>query len=124
MSFSEPASPKQLGSLAAVQYGSCRIPTVLPHFCLLVRQVYSGYLTRALKGFNPYMTNGFSHYYHLGEFTFIYRGIRSDFQYSNKFLMKIPLANRIAPDGTPRSAASHLGLFCLPMSQKRGTRLK
>ena len=24
-------------------------------------------------------------------------------------------ANRIVPDGTPRSAASHLGLFCLPM---------
>ena len=27
-------------------------------------------------------------------------------------------ANRIAPDGTPRSAASHLGLCCLPMSHK------
>ena len=32
--------------------------------------------------------------------------------------MKILLTNRIAPDGTPRFAASHLGLFCLPMSQK------
>ena len=28
---------------------------------------------------NPYLTNGFSHYYHLGESTFIFRGIRSDF---------------------------------------------
>ena len=28
-------------------------------------------------------------------------------------------ANRIAPDGTPRSAASHLGLNCLPMSHKK-----
>ena len=32
-------------------------------------------------------------------------------------LMKFFCANRIVPDGTPRSAASHLGLFCLPMSQ-------
>ena len=38
--------------------------------------------------------------------------------------MKILLANRIAPDGTPRSAESHLGLFCLPMSHKRDARLK
>ena len=37
--------------------------------------------------------------------------------------MKILLGNRIAPDGTPRSAASHLGLFCLPMSHKRDARL-
>ena len=73
---------------------------------------------------NPYLTNGFSHYYHLGESTFIFRGIRSDFQFLNKFLMKILLANRIAPDGTPRSAASHLGPFCLPMSHKRDARLK
>ena len=28
------------------------------------------------------------------------------------------MQNRIAPDGTPRSAASHLGLYCLPMSTK------
>ena len=32
-------------------------------------------------------------------------------------------ANRIAPDGTPRSAASRLGLFCLPMSHKKDVRL-
>ena len=37
--------------------------------------------------------------------------------------MKIVGANRIAPDGTPRSAASHLGLFCLPMSHKKDARL-
>ena len=33
--------------------------------------------------------------------------------------MKNKVANRIAPDGTPHFAASHLGLFCLPMSHKR-----
>ena len=73
---------------------------------------------------NPYLTNGFSHHYQLGESTFILRGVRGDFQFFNNFLMKIHLANRIAPDGTPRSAASHLGLFCLPMSHKRDARLK
>ena len=31
-------------------------------------------------------------------------------------------ANRIAPDGMPHSAASHLGLYCLPMSYKLNTR--
>ena len=33
--------------------------------------------------------------------------------------MKFMSANRIAPDGTGRFAASHLGLFCLPMSYKK-----
>ena len=31
-------------------------------------------------------------------------------------------ANRIAPDGTPCFAASHLGLFGLPMSNKKDAR--
>ena len=34
--------------------------------------------------------------------------------------MKFMSANRLAPDGTPRFAASYLGLFCLPMSYKKG----
>ena len=33
--------------------------------------------------------------------------------------MKIIKSNRMAPDGTSRFAASHLGLFCLPMSHKK-----
>ena len=33
--------------------------------------------------------------------------------------MKFLYANRIAPDGTPRSAASHLGIYCLPMSHRK-----
>ena len=40
------------------------------------------------------------------------------------FSMKFLCANRIAPDGTPRSAASHLGLCCLPMSHKKDARLQ
>ena len=38
------------------------------------------------------------------------------------FLMKIKSVNRIAPDGMPRFAASHLGLFCLSMSHKKDAR--
>ena len=49
---------------------------------------------------------------------------RCDFKILSHFSMKFLCANRIAPDGTPRSAASHLGLFCLPMSHKRDDRLK
>ena len=73
---------------------------------------------------NPFLTNGFSQYYHLGESAFIFRGIRSEFQSSYNFLMKILLANRIATDGTPRSATSHMWLYCLPMSHKKDDRLK
>ena len=40
------------------------------------------------------------------------------------FSMKFDQANRIAPDGTPRSAASHLGLCCLHMSNIKDARLK
>ena len=36
--------------------------------------------------------------------------------------MKIMQTKRIVPDETPRFAASHLGLFGLPMSHKKGAR--
>ena len=45
------------------------------------------------------------------------------FFFSLHFPMKIMSANRIAPDGMPRFAASHLGLFCLPMSHNKDARL-
>ena len=60
--------------------------------------------------YQPVSVNGLSYYYHLSESTFILKGIRSDFKFSYKFLMEILLANRIAPDGKPHSATSHLGL--------------
>ena len=69
------------------------------------------------------MTNGLSHPYHLDESTFIFRGIRSDFSFLFHFSIKFMKANRIAPDGTPHFCASHLGLFCLPMSHKKDDRL-
>ena len=74
-----------------------------------------------------FVPNGLSHPYDLEESTFILRGIRSNFSFLFLFSMKLMsanrIANRIAPDGTPRLAASHLGLFCLPMSHKKDARL-
>ena len=70
------------------------------------------------------MRNGLYHCYHLDESTFIFKGVRSDFNFSCKFSMKILLANIIVPDGTPCSVASHLGLFCLPSSHKKDAWLK
>ena len=68
--------------------------------------------------FNPLVTNGISHRYHLDESTFILRGIRSNISFIFHFSMKIKKAKRIAPDGTP-----HLGLLCLPMYHKKDARL-
>ena len=70
------------------------------------------------------MTNGLSCRYHLGESTFIFGDIRCDFRFLFTFSMNFPQANRKVPDGTPHFAASHLGLFCLPMSHKKDVRLK
>ena len=90
------------------------------------------------------MTNGLSHPYHLVESTLIFM---SNFSFLFHCSMKFVLANRIAPDWTPRFAnriapdgkprfanriapdepprfaASHLGLFCLPMSHKKDAKL-
>ena len=54
----------------------------------------------------------------------MFRDARSGFYFLSHFSMEFLCANRIAPDGTPRSAVSHLGLFCLPMSHRRDARLK
>ena len=68
---------------------------------------------------NPYLTNG------LGESTFIFKGVRSDFYFYPIFRCNFSVQpNRIAPDGTPRSAASHLGLCCLPVPHKKDAKLK
>ena len=72
------------------------------------------------------MTNGLSHPYQLDGSTLISRVIRRIFFFIFiSFLMKFLEANRIAPDGTPRFAASQLGLYCLPtcMSHKKDDRL-
>ena len=71
---------------------------------------------------NPLVTNGCSGRYHLDESTFIFRDFRSVFSFLFHFPIKIIQANRIAQDGMPQSAASHQGLFCLPMSHKKDAR--
>ena len=63
--------------------------------------------------FNSLVTNGPSHSHRVDESTFMFV---SFFDENQK-------ANRIAPDWTPRLAASHLGLFCLPMSHKKDAAL-
>ena len=62
----------------------------------------------------PYLMNGFSHRYQLGESSFIFRGIRSDF-FLSRFSMKLLCANRIAPDWGY--------IVCLNVSHKRDASL-
>ena len=45
------------------------------------------------------MMNGLAHHYHLGEPTVIFRGFKSDFEFSFHYSMEFLFANRIAPDG-------------------------
>ena len=56
--------------------------------------------------------NGLAHYYHLGES--IFRYLRGDFQILFHFFLK---ANSVAQESVPCTVVSHLGLYCLPMSQ-------
>ena len=58
---------------------------------------------------------------HLVASTSSFMAIRSDVYTYFILKMKYLWANRIAPDGMPRSVASHLGL--LPMSHIKKTRL-
>ena len=59
----------------------------------------------------------------MGQSTVIWRDIRGDFIFLFHFSMKFPLANSVATDGKPRSAASHLGLYYLNMSHQKDARL-
>ena len=59
----------------------------------------------------------------MDESILISRDIRSKFSFLFQFSMKTKLAKRIASDGTPRFAASHLGIYCLPMSHKKDASL-
>ena len=67
--------------------------------------------------------NGLSHPYRLDESILILGASGVFFPFSFHFSMKFISANRIAPDGSPRFAASHLELFCLPMPHKKDARL-
>ena len=67
--------------------------------------------------------NGLSRHYHLDECTFILGASGVFLDFLSRFSMKLLVGNRIAPDGTPHSAALHLKLCCLPMTHKRDARL-
>ena len=56
---------------------------------------------------NPFMTNGFTHHYHLGKYTFIFRGIRSIF-----FLLFIQFTdeNSLSKQYSPRWDATLCGV--------------
>ena len=74
-------------------------------------QAYSTKINSSFA-YNPYVTDGLARHYHLGESTFILRGITSNFILYH--FMEIIKANKIAPDGTLCSVASHLGLYLCP----------
>ena len=70
-------------------------------------------------GSNTYLTNGFSHHYHLGDSIFIFKGVRSD------FCFQLFDENSLSQQNSPRWDATFCGVWgCLPMSHKRGDRLK
>ena len=73
------------------------------------------YLTPYKCFFNQFMMNGLSHYYHLGESLLGASDVILIFLFHLSMKFK---ANRIAPDEMPSSAASHLRLYCLPISHK------
>ena len=66
------------------------------------------------------MKNGISHRYHLDECTFFIGASGVIFFIFISFFDEIPVANRIAPDGTPPSAASHLGAILFAYDPLKG----
>ena len=73
--------------------------------------------------FNPLVTNGLSNPYHLDESTFIL-GASKFFHF--QFIFQVSKQNSPRWDAAfcgVKNAASHLGLFCLPMSHKKDARL-
>ena len=67
---------------------------------------------------NPHLPNGLSHSYQLDKSIFHLRSVWCPFPFLSYFFIEIPMKNNVDPDQTPCSAASDLGLHCLPMSQK------
>ena len=74
-----------------------------------MRRHVASTLTQRL--FNPFRPNGISLFYQLEQSIFVLRDVGGIFHFL--------LANSGDPDQTQRSAASDLGLHCLPTSHKR-----
>ena len=89
---------------------------------VVVRQSCLSFTTVERYRFNPLVTNGVSHLYHLDEPIFIL-GASGVIFILFRFLRNFLVSKQISSDGAPRFAASHLGLFCLSMSHKKDPRL-
>ena len=72
---------------------------------------------------NPHLRNGYFNPYQLDESIPHFRGAWYTFSFLFYFESIFLLANNEDPDQMSRSAASDLGLHCLPMSQKWDARL-
>ena len=72
---------------------------------------------------NPYMTNGFSHHYHLEESTFIFRGVRSDFYFFISFFDEISLCKQNSPrwDMGRRVLRRHIWGYSVCLCPTKGT---
>ena len=73
--------------------------------------------------FNPLVTNGLSHPYHSDESISILGTAEVFVTFLFHVSMKIMSANRIAPDGTPRFAASHLMAILFAYVHKKDARI-
>ena len=65
---------------------------------------------------NPFMTNGFTHHYHLGKSTFIFRGIRGIFLLFIQFTDENSLSKQYSPRWDVTSGAmlfAYVNLFSL-----------
>ena len=72
---------------------------------------------------NPYLPSGDVHPYQLDKSISNFRSVWCTFSFLFYFELKFLLANSEHPYQTRHSAASDLGLHCLPMSQKWDVRL-
>ena len=95
-----------------VQLGLCQTWSEFPKTGFLVSSYTILGVISTRRLINPYLTNEFSHRYQLGEST-SFLGVlgRCHFYFLSHFSMKFLCAKRIAPDGTPHSAASHLEIL-------------
>ena len=112
-----------LGSLFGITRQSLVMPGTdlsvrTPHSCQILHDILfeagNAHFHPGLM-FNPLVTDGLSHPYHLDESTLIFRGIRSNFSFFISYFDE----NRVSKQNNPRwdaaFATSHLGLFCAPI---------
>ena len=59
--------------------------------------IFFAALFTMMEVINPYLTNGFSHHYQLGESIFIFRDVRNDFEFLFHFFDKNSLSKQKSP---------------------------